>query len=176
MQSLLGKEKDCVTPQRNSTLERVTVILASSRWVYEQDICYFYRCLFDRNHSKLRSLARLPESEEFIKSQVGLLFSLISAQNIRVYRRWGDLKKTYNTKTALPCLIYWPNSNMPPFRVWFCWAFQSGNAWYRISGFAWPAELFPAAGHAIFRLERKDYVTNQRQPRLKWTANVCVFF
>lgn len=98
MQSLLGKEKDCVTPQRNSTLERVTVILASSRWVYEQDICYFYRCLFDRNHSKLRSLARLPESEEFIKSQVGLLFSLISAQNIRVYRRWGDLKRLITRK------------------------------------------------------------------------------
>lgn len=36
----------------------------------------FFRCLFDRFHSKLRSLSRLHDSEDFVRSHVSLLFGL----------------------------------------------------------------------------------------------------
>ena len=62
-------------PQRTVTLESNGDANFKVEGVQTRNLLFF-RCLFDRNHSKLRSLARLPESEDFIKSQVGLLFAL----------------------------------------------------------------------------------------------------
>lgn len=75
--SYAGSRGFLFSASKENLWERVILTKKVSKITMKSVSFVFSRCLFDRNHSQLRSLARLPDSDDFVKSQVGLLFALL---------------------------------------------------------------------------------------------------